>query len=80
MDKQIEKMYAEEDQQNENDSTLNIGDNIWGTCHRGDRCEFRHPSYRYLERPKRTTPGLLQNLSQYRKNQARETQDLTQPS
>ena len=25
---------------------------IWGICHRGHRCNLRHPSYRYLERPK----------------------------
>ena len=63
IEKQQEREYAEEDQKNANESALSYGDNIcptfmiWGTCHRGDRCELRHPSYRYLERPKRAEPS-----------------------
>lgn len=62
LEKQQERQYAEEDAKSE-DEFLDIRDNIcptfmiWGVCHRGDRCELRHPSYRYLERPKRTPPN-----------------------
>ena len=47
--------YAEEDKNSED---MDIRDNIcptfmiWGICHRGHRCNLRHPSYRYLERQK----------------------------
>ena len=61
LEKQQEREYAEEDAKSEED-VLDIRDDdcptfmIWGVCHRGERCQLRHPSYRYLERPKRTTP------------------------
>lgn len=57
---QQERDYAEEDKNSED---MEIRDNIcptfmiWGICHRGHRCNLRHPSYRYLERPKRTAPS-----------------------
>lgn len=54
MDRRQEKEFAEEDRKFENESVVFIRDcptfMIWGTCHRGERCELRHPSYRYLER------------------------------
>ena len=55
-----QREFADEDNESE-ESFLDIRDNIcptfmiWGVCHRGDRCELRHPSYRYLERPKKAT-------------------------
>jgi len=54
---QQEREYAEKDKNSED---MEICDNlcptfmIWGICHRGHRCNLRHPSYRYLERPKQT--------------------------
>ena len=30
---------------------------IWGICHRRHRCNLRHPSYRYLERPQQKAPS-----------------------
>lgn len=61
-EKEQERKYAEEDAKSE-EEFLDIRDNIcptfmiWGVCHRGDRCELRHPSYRYLDRPKRASPS-----------------------
>ncbi|XP_078383061.1 uncharacterized protein LOC144665660 isoform X4 [Oculina patagonica] len=61
-EKEQERKFAEEDAESE-EEVLDIRDNIcptfmiWGVCHRGDRCELRHPSYRYLERPKRASPS-----------------------
>lgn len=61
LEKQQEREYAEEEKNSE-ESSLDIRDNIcptfmiWGVCHRGDRCQLRHPSYRYLERPKKASP------------------------
>jgi len=60
IEKRQQREFAEEDKESE-ESFLNIRDNIcptfmiWGVCHRGDRCPLRHPSYRYLERPKKKT-------------------------
>ena len=59
MDKKQEKEFTEEDCKDE--SVAFIRDcptfMIWGTCLRGQRCQFRHPSFRYLERPKRAPPS-----------------------
>lgn len=59
-DKKQQQEFAKEDKESE-ESFVDIRDNIcptfmiWGVCHRGDRCQLRHPSYRYLERPKKAT-------------------------
>ena len=59
-EKKQQRQFAEEDKESE-ESFLDVRDNIcptfmiWGVCHRGDRCQLRHPSYRYLERPKKAT-------------------------
>ena len=61
-EKKQQREFAEEDKESE-ESFLDIRDNIcptfmiWGVCHRGDRCQLRHPSYRYLECPKKETPS-----------------------
>ena len=58
IEKRQQREFAEEDKESE-ESFLDIRDNIcptfmiWGVCHRGDTCQLRHPSYRYLERPKK---------------------------
>ena len=58
---QQEGEYAEEDKNSED---MDIRDDIcptfmiWGICHRGHRCNLRHPTYRYLERPKKILPSL----------------------
>ena len=53
IEREQSRAEAEEDKQDEDDRMM-IRDNIcptfmiWGVCHRGDRCELRHPSYRYV--------------------------------